>query len=255
MVTMSKLAESWMAHSFNARFEDQGFKGLDLQEWEGEKRASCFIVRYSQVLKKNSDLKEKERELEGNQLVLRNWPHPTPQPPWWLPRFLRSPTLTEVITENESHLRSIKEKIGQCESFLNKPLNRLRYHTYELGEGLDKWLQLYNQLAEGVFLNQLSEQQIRSLESVRPVLERALKYFERCVRLHQWHIKHSRFKGISPTVPIVGIKLEELQEVVQCLVNIMSDDALNSATEIGEQEVALIKLQEELGAIPALLGT
>jgi hypothetical protein len=135
------------------------------------------------------------------------------------------------------------------------PLLKLKYHTYQLGTSLVRWLNIYNHLIEGRELGQLSEAQIASAERSAPVLLKAVAYFEQCVRLFLWHQRHRDMSKSASPLPIVGLQLEELQEVVGVLNSCITDTNTENAITFVEQEAALIELQQELGSLPHLLAS
>lgn len=141
----------------------------------------------------------------------------------------------------------------EAEKFVNNPLNKLNFLTYQFGTSLQKWLKKYNHLVEGRGLEQLTNYQEQILSRTKPLIEQALQFFEQYVRLYNWHVSTETIRGTKPSLPTVGINLEELQQAVWELDAISSpEEALESAQEALEREVQLIELQRELGNLPLL---
>lgn len=151
-------------------------------------------------------------------------------------------------------LTRLRQKIDALEPFLRDPLKRLGFHTHELRVALEPLVSYHNHLVEGLKIGQLSKEQASVVERTGPVLKRAIAYFERCAALYRWHAAHGKVKTTMPVAPIVGLRLEELQEVVEQLSGCVSSEALEHLQATLDGERTLVELQQELGRVSSEFG-
>lgn len=145
-------------------------------------------------------------------------------------------------------LWTMEDRPSQISAKMDDREERIRADLYRFVGALQSSLELYNYAVRCKELGLFPERMKTVLARTGEQLSRAIAYVDHKVKL--WNLREDRkgLKGIP--APEIGIEWERLRESIESIGEIVGSDELEQLENEIQSELALLDVQELLGALP-----